>query len=347
MSTTIPAEKAAQQRRNGEFFVPQVVLKVEGLVKIYGKRRVVDGVDFHVSQGEIVGLIGPNGAGKTTSFKMACGLIDTNGGVVFLNGKDVTSWPMYRRARDGGMGFLPQDSSVIATLSVQNNLLGVMEMLGMDSKTRHKRCDELLEKLNLKHLRRNYAGGLSGGERRRLEVARSLINNPKIILLDEPFAAIDPITIEGIQVIIRQLAAEGISILVTDHSVDHLLNVIDRSYVISAGRVLCHGTSEEVLANEEAVEVYFGKNYALKNNFSKKVGAHHGSGPKSMPTHATSEKRHPELPPGIEQQTTEPIAKPQPKQMPNPVAIPRRPITDIPSRPLVRSIQPKDTEQKE
>jgi lipopolysaccharide export system ATP-binding protein len=234
------------------------ILKVEGLIKIYGSRRVVDGVSFHVNKGEIVGLLGPNGSGKTTSFRMACGLINTNGGIVYLANQNVTDWPMYRRSRDGGMGYLPQDRSVFQKLSVQNNLYGVMEMLGMKKAERKHRCEELLEKFHLTHLRQSFGGSLSGGERRRLEIARSLVSNPKIILLDEPFAAIDPVTVASIQEIIRKLAAEGIAILVTDHSVQDTLEITRRSYVIQAGKVLCHGTPEEVLANPEAKKVYFG-----------------------------------------------------------------------------------------
>ncbi|GHT12529.1 ABC transporter ATP-binding protein [Planctomycetales bacterium] len=234
------------------------VLRVEGLIKIYGKRTVVDGVSFHVDEGEIVGLLGPNGAGKTTSFRMACGLIPTNGGIVYLSNQDVTHWPMYKRSRDGGMGYLPQDKSVFQRLTVENNLYGVMEMLGMKHADRKTRCEELLEKFRLTHLRHNYGGGLSGGERRRLEIARSLVSKPKIILLDEPFAAIDPVTVSSIQEIIRQLAHEGISILITDHSVQDTLEITQRSYVIESGKVLCHGTPTEVLANPEARKVYFG-----------------------------------------------------------------------------------------
>jgi len=234
------------------------ILKVEGLIKIYGTRRVVDGVSFHVNKGEIVGLLGPNGAGKTTSFRMACGLINTNGGIVHLGNQEVTHWPMYRRSRHGGMGYLPQDRSVFQRLSVQNNLFGVMEMLGMKKMERKQRCEELLAKFNLTHLRHSYGGSLSGGERRRLEIARSLVSDPKIILLDEPFAAIDPVTVASIQEIIRKLAAEGIAILITDHSVQDTLEITRRSYVIQSGKVLCHGTPEEVLANPEAQKVYFG-----------------------------------------------------------------------------------------
>ncbi|MDR0337192.1 MAG: LPS export ABC transporter ATP-binding protein [Planctomycetaceae bacterium] len=262
------------------YSIPSSILRVEGLVKIYGKRRVVDGVSFHVNKGEIVGLLGPNGAGKTTSFRMACGLINTNGGIVYLGSQDVTNWPMYRRSREGGMGYLPQDRSVFQKLSVQNNLYGIMELLGMKRSIRKRRCDELLEKFQLTHLRYNYGGGLSGGERRRLEIARSLVSEPKIILLDEPFAAVDPITVTGIQEIIRQLSNEGISILITDHSVQDTLQITQRSYVIQAGRVLCHGTPEEVLNHPEARKVYFGENVNVNNlhvNNLHAVSLHHSS----------------------------------------------------------------------
>ena len=247
-----------QSTGNTTYIVPPTVLKAEGLVKIYGKRRVVDGVSFHVNKGEVVGLLGPNGAGKTTSFRMTCGLIDANAGVVYLNGKDVTGWPLYRRAREGGMGYLPQLASVFQQLSVQDNLLGMMEMLGMNGRERRAKCDSLLEKMKLTHLRKNLARGLSGGERRRLEIARALVSDPKIILLDEPFAAIDPITVQSLQGIIRQLTKDGISILITDHSVTETLEITDRSYVIESGRVLCSGTPQEVLANDVAKKAYFG-----------------------------------------------------------------------------------------
>lgn len=236
-----------------------VVLQVHGLVKIYGRRRVVDGVDFQVSEGEIVGLLGPNGAGKTTSFRMACGMIEPNAGKVTLGGLDVTHWPMYRRAREGGMGYLAQESSVFRKLSVENNLLGMMEMLGFDRKTRRARCEELLEKFDIARLRRSLAMSLSGGERRRLEIARCLVSNPRLILLDEPFTGIDPVTIASIQQIIRALRDSGISILITDHQVRETLQITDRSYVIRGGQVLCHGQPKEVLSNPEARKYYFGE----------------------------------------------------------------------------------------
>ncbi len=251
----------AQEKATGVGVAPvraMRILEVQGLVKIYGRRRVVDGVDFHVEGGEIVGLLGPNGAGKTTSFRMTCGMIEPNEGKVFLNGQDVTDWPMYRRARDGGMGYLAQESSVFRKLSVQHNLLAMMELLGMSRADRRARCDQLLEQFKITHLRKAQAASLSGGERRRLEIARCLVSDPKIILLDEPFTGIDPVTIQSIQEIIRDLRSRGISILITDHQVRETLQITDRSYVISKGQVLCHGTRAEVLSHAEARAKYFG-----------------------------------------------------------------------------------------
>ncbi len=239
------------------------ILEVHGLVKTYGHRRVVDGVDFEVQRGQIVGLLGPNGAGKTTCFRMACGMINADNGRVVLQGVDVTDWPMYRRARDGGMGYLAQESSVFRKLSVQNNLLGVMEMLGMDRKSRRRRCDELLEKFGITRLRKAKAASLSGGERRRLEIARCLVSDPDVILLDEPFTGIDPVTINNIQETIRDLRADGISILITDHQVRETLEITDCSYVIRDGKVLCHGEPDQVLSNPEARKYYFGEGMDL------------------------------------------------------------------------------------
>lgn len=235
------------------------LLKVRGLVKSYGRRRVVDGVEFEVNPGEIVGLLGPNGAGKTTSFRMACGMIDPDAGRVTLAGKDVTTWPMYRRAKEGGMGYLAQESSVFRKLSVQKNLLGVMEMLGMNRKLRNRRADQLMEQFGIAKLRRSKAMSLSGGERRRLEIARALVSDPQIILLDEPFTGIDPVTIDSIQSIIRDLRDRGIAILITDHQVRETLEITDRSYVIRSGQVLCHGRPREVINHPEARKHYFGE----------------------------------------------------------------------------------------
>jgi lipopolysaccharide export system ATP-binding protein len=239
------------------------MLEVRGLVKIYGRRTVVDGVDFSVDRGEIVGLLGPNGAGKTTSFRMACGMIAPDAGQVTLNDIDVTDWPMFRRARDGGMGYLAQESSVFRKLTVEANLTGMMEMLGVDRRTRRKRSDELLEQFAITKLRKSLAMSLSGGERRRLEIARCLVSNPKLILFDEPFTGIDPVTIASIQEIIRTLRNSGISILITDHQVRETLQITDRSYGIRAGKVLCHGSPNEVLNDREARKYYFGEGMDL------------------------------------------------------------------------------------
>jgi len=240
------------------------LLEVEGLVKIYGRRRVVDGVDFSVDEGEIVGLLGPNGAGKTTTFRMTCGMVEPDAGRVVLADTDITSWPMYRRARDGGMGYLAQEQSVFRKLSVEDNIVAVLEMLGVDRKTRRRRTAELLERFDITKIRKSKAQYISGGEKRRLEIARCLVSNPKIILLDEPFTGIDPVTINSIQEIICGLRASGIAILITDHREQETLAITDRSYVIRAGQVLCHGSPTEVLNNPEARKYYFGDAAALQ-----------------------------------------------------------------------------------
>ena len=292
------------------------ILKVEGLVKIYGTRRVVDGVSFHVNKGEIVGLLGPNGAGKTTSFRIACGLISTNGGRVYLDNQDVTDWPMYRRSHDGGMGYLPQDKSVFQKLSVQNNLLGVMEMLGMKKSERKRRCEDLLEKFNLSHLRNSYGGSLSGGERRRLEIARSLVSDPKIILLDEPFAAIDPVTVASIQEIIRKLAAEGIAVLVTDHSVQDTLEITMRSYVIQSGKVLCDGTPDEVLGNADARKVYFGDKQERFRSGVPKHSESHSTPRHDQKKHSLHAPSQRQIDPEWQVPPTEIITEKEPQQEP-------------------------------
>ncbi|HUS38558.1 MAG TPA: LPS export ABC transporter ATP-binding protein [Pirellulales bacterium] len=250
------------------------LLQVEGLVKIYGRRRVVDGVDFSVKEGEIVGLLGPNGAGKTTSFRMTCGMVEPDAGRVILDDIDVTKWPMYRRARDGGMGYLAQEQSVFRRLSVEDNITAVLEMLGVGRKARRQQTQELLERFDITKIRKSKAHYISGGEKRRLEIARCLVTNPRIILLDEPFTGIDPVTIISIQDIIRGLRAGGISILITDHREQETLAITDRSYVIRAGQVLCHGTPDEVLNNPEARKYYFGEGAALKppHHTKKKEG---------------------------------------------------------------------------
>ncbi len=234
------------------------ILEADGLVKSFGRRRVVDGVQLHVEQGEIVGLLGPNGAGKTTCFRMICGMLEPDAGTVFLSGLEVTSWPMYRRAREGGMGYLAQESSVFKKLNVEQNLLCMLELLGVRGKARRQRCNELLKQFNIEHIRKSKAARLSGGERRRLEIARCLVSEPEIIMLDEPFAGIDPITVQSIQGIIGDLQTQGISILITDHAAREILQIVNRCYVIASGKVLCSGTSDEIKNHEEVRRRYLG-----------------------------------------------------------------------------------------
>lgn len=236
------------------------LLTCHNLVKDYPGKRAVDGVSFHVEPGEIVGLLGPNGAGKSTTFRMACGLIAPTQGRVELEGQDVTKWPMYRRAQ-AGLGYLPQDDSVFRKLSVIDNLHAILEFLDMNSRQRNARAAELLEQFGLEDRRSQSAGTLSGGERRRLEIARCLASNPRIILLDEPFTGIDPVTIHSIQDIITGLRNAGISILLTDHRERETLTITDRSYIICEGNVLVSGDAQTVLSDESAQQMYFGKRF--------------------------------------------------------------------------------------
>jgi lipopolysaccharide export system ATP-binding protein len=241
------------------------LLEARGLVKQYGRRRVVDGVDFTVNAGEVVGLLGSNGAGKTTSFRMVTGLIKPNSGQVFLAGTDVTYWPMYRRARLG-MGYLSQETSVFRKLTVEQNLLAILETMpvpAVKSPGRYRRAVavDLLEQFGLVHLKDNMALSLSGGERRRLEIARCLVTDPALILLDEPFTGIDPKTIADIQDIVRALRNEGIGILLTDHNVAETLRITDRTYVVLQGKVIAHGPPDEIVHNEQVIQVYLGRNF--------------------------------------------------------------------------------------
>jgi lipopolysaccharide export system ATP-binding protein len=238
------------------------LLECLGLVKQYPRRakRAVDGVSFHVETGEIVGLLGPNGAGKTTSFRMTCGLVSPTEGRVLFDGVDVSRWPLYRRAQHG-MGYLPQDESIFTKLTVEQNIIAVLEFMPLNHRQRQHRLDELLDQFGLTDKRRQVASTLSGGERRRLEIARCLATKPKLILLDEPFTGIDPVTIHSIQDIIADLRSQGISILLTDHRERETLTITDRSYVVFAGRILCGGDAETVLNNELAQQYYFGKRF--------------------------------------------------------------------------------------
>jgi lipopolysaccharide export system ATP-binding protein len=234
------------------------ILEAIDLHKTYGRRHVVDGVNLHVGQAEIVGLLGPNGAGKSTSFRMICGMVIPDRGRVLLSGQDVTEWPMFRRARDGHMGYLPQEPSVFRKLTVEQNISALLELLGMDRRARRRRTDELLEEFNITHIRKSKAAGLSGGERRRLEIARCLVSNPRIVMLDEPFAGIDPVTVQSIQGVIHQLRDSGISVLITDHAAREILGTVDRCYVIYQGQVLIAGSPDEVKQHPKVREEYLG-----------------------------------------------------------------------------------------
>jgi lipopolysaccharide export system ATP-binding protein len=238
------------------------LLEARGLEKWYGRRQVVNGVDFEVSQGEVVGLLGPNGAGKTTSFRMTIGLITADGGQVVFDGRDVTNLPMYQRARSG-MGYLAQDSSVFKQLTVEDNLMAILETRpNLNRRQRRARQDELLAQFGLTHIRKTRANRVSGGERRRIEIARSLVTEPKLIMLDEPFAGIDPKTVSEIQDQIRDLADQfNIGILLTDHNFRETIEVTDRSYLIREGRVFAFGTPGEILLNPDVRRYYLGERF--------------------------------------------------------------------------------------
>jgi lipopolysaccharide export system ATP-binding protein len=232
------------------------LLEVTGLMKTYSGRRVVNDVSYHVDPGEIVGLLGQNGAGKTTSFRMTIGMIDPDAGKVVFDGKDVTRLPMYRRAQSG-MGYLSQESSIFGRLSVRDNLLAILETMTYGRAERLRVADELLTQFGLTKNRAQKARTLSGGEKRRLEISRALCTKPKMIMLDEPFAGVDPLQVKDLRGLLRGLRDTGISLLVTDHSVRNVLEVVDRAYVINEGRVLACGTPRELVKNETVKQVYF------------------------------------------------------------------------------------------
>ncbi len=237
-------------------------LVADGIKKIYKKREVVKGITVRVRQGEIVGLLGPNGAGKTTSFYMIMGAVKPDGGRIFFDNRDISRYPMYKRARLG-ISYLPQESSVFRRLSVWDNIEAVLEMRGMERKERKERTEYLLNLLNILRLKDEMAYTLSGGERRRLEVARALAIEPRVLLLDEPFTGIDPKTREEIQDIIVQLKSMNIGVLITDHNVRETLAICDRAYIIYDGRILLHGSSEELINSEEARKIYLGRRFSL------------------------------------------------------------------------------------
>jgi lipopolysaccharide export system ATP-binding protein len=240
-----------------------MLLRSENLVKIYRQRRVVDHVTVQVEQGEIVGLLGPNGAGKTTTFYMTVGFIRPDEGHIFLDNEDITKEPMYRRAQKG-IGYLPQEASVFRKLSVEDNIRAVLEMTRLTKPEQQDKLENLLEEFGLNRVRHNRGDLLSGGERRRTEIARALAVNPKFILLDEPFAGVDPIAVEDIQAIVSRLRLKNIGILITDHNVQETLSITDRAYLLFEGKILKAGTAEELAEDEQVRKVYLGQNFILR-----------------------------------------------------------------------------------
>ncbi len=237
-------------------------LRGEGLVKTYGRRRVVDGVSLDLKQGEVVGLLGPNGAGKTTTFYMIVGLIRPDEGEVYLDELPIHNRPMYRRARLG-IGYLSQEASVFRRMTVEDNLKSILETVDISADERRERLESLLEDLRVTHLRRSLGHQLSGGERRRVEIARALTTNPRFILLDEPFAGIDPIAVGDVQSIVSQLKEMGLGILITDHNVRETLSITDRAYILFEGKIIRTGTAEELVQDEKARQVYLGESFNL------------------------------------------------------------------------------------
>jgi len=240
-------------------------LRAENIVKKYKSRTVVKGVSVEVSQGEIVGLLGPNGAGKTTSFYMIVGLVTPNEGKIYLEQEEITKLPMYKRAQKG-IGYLAQEASVFRKLSVEDNIKAILEMTDLNKKEQEEKLESLLNEFSLQHVRKNRGDLLSGGERRRTEIARALATDPKFILLDEPFAGVDPIAVEDIQGIVAELKKKNIGILITDHNVNETLAITDRAYLLFEGNILKAGTAEELASDEQVRKVYLGKNFELKRN---------------------------------------------------------------------------------
>jgi lipopolysaccharide export system ATP-binding protein len=238
-------------------------LFTENIKKTYKGRNVVNGVSVEVNQGEIVGLLGPNGAGKTTSFYMMVGLVKPDEGSVFLDDMEITNYPMYKRAQLG-LGYLPQEVSVFRKLSVEDNIMSILEMTNLSKNERINRLEELLEEFSLTHVRKNLGNRLSGGEKRRTEIARALATNPKFVLLDEPFAGVDPIAVEDIQSIVSDLKKKNIGILITDHNVQETLSITDRAYLLFEGNILKTGTAEELASDEQVRKVYLGQNFVLR-----------------------------------------------------------------------------------
>ena len=254
---------AQEEQTVGQEQSASSILRAEGLVKRYGKRTVVNDVNINVRQGEIVGLLGPNGAGKTTAFYMTTGLIVPNAGHIFIDEQEITDYPVYKRAR-AGIGYLPQEASVFRKLSVEDNIMAVLEMTGKSRDYRLEKLEALIKEFRLEKVRKNKGDQLSGGERRRTEIARCLAIEPKFIMLDEPFAGVDPIAVEDIQHIVWQLKYRNIGILITDHNVHETLNITDRAYLLFEGRILFQGSPEELAANRIVKEKYLGTNFVLQ-----------------------------------------------------------------------------------
>lgn len=252
-----------------------MVLRAEGLIKKYGKRTVVNGVSFDVKQGEIVGLLGPNGAGKTTSFYMTTGLVVPNGGKIFLDNHDITTDPVYKRARKG-IGYLAQEASVFRKMSVEDNISSVLEMTGKPKEYRREKLESLIAEFRLQKVRKNKGDQLSGGERRRTEIARCLAIDPKFIMLDEPFAGVDPIAVEDIQYIVWKLKDRNIGILITDHNVEETLCITDRAYLLFEGRILFQGTPEELAANQIVRDKYLTNSFKLRKKDFQLLGKQKG-----------------------------------------------------------------------
>jgi len=240
----------------------QLKLRSEGLVKIYKKRTVVNDVSINVKQGEVVGLLGPNGAGKTTTFYMIVGMIKPNGGKVFLQENEITGEPMYKRAKMG-IGYLPQEASVFRRLSVEDNIMAVLEMMNLTKQQRKEKTEKLLDELSIAHLRKSLGFQLSGGERRRTEIARALATDPKFILLDEPFAGVDPIAVEDIMTIVHNLKHKNIGILITDHNVHETLSIVDRAYILIEGKIFKEGNAHDLAEDEEVRKLYLGEKFKL------------------------------------------------------------------------------------
>lgn len=240
-------------------------LRTNNIQKSYKGRKVVKGVSIEVNQGEIVGLLGPNGAGKTTSFYMIVGLVSPNSGQVFLDGKDITNLAIYKRAQLG-LGYLPQENSVFRKMSIEDNIMAVLELTDKTKAEREEKLEELISEFGLNHVRTNLGQSLSGGERRRTEIARALATEPKFILLDEPFAGVDPIAVEDIQNIVAELKRKNIGVLITDHNVQETLAITDRTYLLFGGRILKQGTAEELAADEMVRKVYLGENFELRKS---------------------------------------------------------------------------------